>query len=995
MNLLTKRLPLIALMSVSAAAAMAAPVTPEQAKASISNFRQVNRNLHKVPQSGELNLVYTQTSDAGNCFYVFNAPNGKGFTIASADDRLPSVLGFTDNGTFDEANLNDNLRYWLGEYTKEISGFLAKDPDVAPYRAKARPMDYAPIEPLCTTKWNQGKPFNNDCPYDSWAHSTSVTGCVATAMAQVMKYHNWPVNPTGSRNGYIFSNTTLKWEDMIDVYEDKKYSGTQAAAVAQLMRQCGASVDMQYSAYASGAYENDVQVALRTYFDYDPNLELHYRDYFTYSEWNKMVYDELSTNGPVFYCGQSNAGGHAFVCDGYLGNNFYHFNWGWGGYQDGYFLLNALNPATGGAGSSAGGYNANQSIMTGVKKNQNSGTIHLQESAISTGAFTYSNNKFQVTGSTDNVNLIYNPLATTYTATFGVKIVKYADNSEPRYVTSGSRSMARWSGFSDMTVTMPSLADGKYKVSPAMRTSWGEWQDVGVPYGYQRYVTMEVKNGKATYTNEGAPADQVSQLVAGEPMMISKLYENAADAVKVTVTNIGDGDFMGKVFITLEDADDPFGDSFSADKWVSIPSHFTLDIEFTSDYQLPAANYLVEIIDTNYSLLYSGKTVKVEESDFEYFEPGDVYAEDFEPRFYTQSDEGVGFVFTGYNEKKSNVTLDVTIDIADMNTLQVLKSIKGEGIVLEKQSDRLVNFSNVQLDLPAGGYYVFVKDGDGNMLCPPVPFSIYSDRKEENGIYYIVTSEVEKKAIIVSPATSDYTGHVEIPAQIGGYDVAGIKADAFTFAENMESVTIPANITVLQDGTFYFADGLKEVHCQGTVPPSVSQYAFGPEIAAQSVLYTPAGYANYYAAELNWADFLISNWTINTGAGVEITDGLEIDPLTSVYFAPYYVSADEQLKFMVTVPAGKFVKAEWNMSDGTTGTKNFDGTVLLPVLGGRSASVNLSVTDESGVDLILSDRKSADVYGIDGRIVIRNADADALRNLERGIYIIGGKKIKR
>lgn len=994
MNLHQKKTTLIALLLSPALFAVAEPVTPNQAMEAINRYRTVNRKMRKSPAGGELKLAYTQTSANGNCFYVFNNADGSGFTIASADDRLPAVLGFSDNGNFDFASANDNLRYWLDEYTREISEFLKKDPDVAPFEIKARPVDKAPIDPLCTTKWDQGKPFNNDCPYDSRAHATSYTGCVATAMAQVMKYHNWPVNPTGSRNGYIFSNTTLKWDDMIDVYEDRKYSGTEAAAVAQLMRQCGASVDMMYSAYGSGAYENDVQVAWRTYFDYDPNLELHYRDYYTYSEWNNMVYEEIANNGPVFYCGQSNAGGHAFVCDGYLGNNFYHFNWGWGGYQDGYFLLNALNPATGGAGSSAGGYNANQSIITGLKKNQH-GTTHLQELAISTGAFTYSGGKFIVSNDPDNINLIYNPLATTLTATFGVKIMKFDGTGDPRYVASGSKTLSRWNGFRDMTVTMPSLSDGKYKVTPAMRTSWGEWKDVGVPYGFQRYVTMEVKGGKASYLNEGPPADQVSQLVAGEPMMVSKLYENAGDAVRVTVTNIGDGDFMGKVYITLEDSDDIFGDSFSADKWVSIPSHFSLDIDFTSDYQLPAANYLVEIIDTNYSLLYSGKIVKVEPSEFEYFEPGDVYIEEFGPRFYTESADGVGFVFTVHNEKKSDATLDVNLEIADMADLKIAKTLKAEGIVIEKQSEQLINFAKATLDLSPGGYYVFVKDGNGNMLCPPVPFSVMSDRKEANGIYYTVVSEADKKAMIVSPATSDYSGRIVIPAVIGdGYTVESIKADAFTFAENMESVTIPASVKTLQDGTFYFADGLRELHCDSTEPASVYQYAFGPEIAPNVVVFTPAGCANYYAAQENWSVFRISNWTISCGDDVEITGGLLINPVTNNYYSPYYVSADEALAIVTAVPAGKSVKAVWTLSDGTTASKVFESTALLPALNGLAGEVVLSATDESGVDVLDADFRNADVYGVDGTLVLKNADRNALTSLRKGIYIVNGRKVK-
>ena len=188
-------------------------------------------------------------------------------------------------------------------------------------------------------------------------------------MAQVMKFHNWPPKGKGSFEDYSFEGTKYDWDNMLDVYTADKYSVTEANAVARLMLDCGKSVNMKYSSEASGAQSAMVGLALMDYFDYDPSLRMHRREAYTTLQWDSLVYNELASGRPVYYSGASENGGHAFVCDGYQGNGFFHFNWGWGGSQDGYFRLYCLDPAAGGIGSYEGGYNNRQQVFTHVIPN--------------------------------------------------------------------------------------------------------------------------------------------------------------------------------------------------------------------------------------------------------------------------------------------------------------------------------------------------------------------------------------------------------------------------------------------------------------------------------------------------------------------------------------------------------------------------------------------------------------------------------------------------
>lgn len=332
------------------------------------------------------------------CYYVFNAD--RGYVIVSGDDRTVPILGYSLMGSYDPDNIPANMRAWLQGYADQIEaldslGVTAKyeAPDASGQPSQdgnvARPasqMSNNAIAPLLTSTWDQAIPYCLETPIQtigSYQYYT-YTGCVATAMAQVINYHKYPDATFAAMPSYttrtvginvpgIAAGSAIDWANMADDYSNyQNMSSASCQAVADLMHYCGVSVQMDYTAYSSGsgAYHNDIAPALKTYFGYDANLHTANRCDYTISQWNSLLLQELTNNRPVIYGAQSNGGGHEFVIDGYDGNELFHVNWGWSGSCDGYFAISVLNPhSTEGAGasSSSDGYSMDQQAVVGVQ----------------------------------------------------------------------------------------------------------------------------------------------------------------------------------------------------------------------------------------------------------------------------------------------------------------------------------------------------------------------------------------------------------------------------------------------------------------------------------------------------------------------------------------------------------------------------------------------------------------------------------------------------
>ena len=338
---------------------IANPIDTEKAKHIGQKF--VLANFDNEMKNCNLQLVYTGVSSRNEaCFYVFNADQ-QGFVIVSADDRFRPIVGYSDEGPFATENPSPELMFYLDRIIEArtsrnavlIDNTAEEWQSVAATgkllsRNGGRGVDY-----ICTTKWNQDSPYNLYAPEaSSGPGGRCYAGCVATAMSQVMKRWNYPQKGTGSHSYYCygygslsanFGQTTYQWDLMPDRLGGA--SQEEIEAVALFMYHCGVAVDMNFSPTGSGANSWDVPYAIRQYFSYSNQADLRDRDSYSLVNWQNQLKESFDLGWPVYYSGFSNSGGHAFVCDGYNDSDLFHFNWGWGGSSDGWFVIDEIDYA--------------------------------------------------------------------------------------------------------------------------------------------------------------------------------------------------------------------------------------------------------------------------------------------------------------------------------------------------------------------------------------------------------------------------------------------------------------------------------------------------------------------------------------------------------------------------------------------------------------------------------------------------------------------------
>lgn len=365
---------------------------------------RAGKGVAKMPSvngasASKMHLDYTASKDGLNLFYILSNENdGKSF-ILSADDLMPPVLAYGIT-TFDVNDMPAQVRNWMEYYEEVAMNMISHGKALAP-----KVIESTPVEPLLKTKWGQDAPYNDVCVKETAGNMP--TGCVATAMAQVMAYWKWPVKGEGTHS-YLwddkktlsanFGSTTYAWNDMLEAFgyyypegsakeENMEYTPEQAEAVSTLMYHCGVSVEMSYAESGSGSPVLPMLTALYRYFGYDKEMVYLKRDWYCDEEWQQIIIDELIGRRPVIYSGSTtDNSGHCFVCDGYDGKGYFHFNWGWDGLGDGYYMVvgdDPLHPATHGTGGSSvhKPFVAEHDILIGIQPAKSSSKYRIYMSA--------------------------------------------------------------------------------------------------------------------------------------------------------------------------------------------------------------------------------------------------------------------------------------------------------------------------------------------------------------------------------------------------------------------------------------------------------------------------------------------------------------------------------------------------------------------------------------------------------------------------------------
>ena len=421
MNQWNRIISLLVVAIICAGEAWSARISQEDAALVANNFMNVVSQHDGARRAPAKRMVLKASAPAESQYFIYENADGEGWVIVAANDAVTPILAYSETGRFRTDNMPSNIRKWMSKYDTfirkiEADGVEASEEATAEWNALRNGTHRAQaatvvVGPLVKTTWDQDEPYNNLCPGEGvFGEGTTkaATGCVATAMAQLLNYWQWPIKGTGSHSyqpmdpndtyspsphyttqSANFGNTTYDWAHMKNSYWGS-YTETQANAVATLMYHCGVSTEMMYGSYdeyGSGALTvnygnwNDhgyAQNAFPVFWGYKKEgLTSYIRDGFTWygykyydawtdADWTAMIKGELDKKHPIMYGGAGQDGGHSFICDGYDSNNKFHFNWGWSGSNDGYFTLSNLKPGSGGAGGGSYDFSEEQEVIIGI-----------------------------------------------------------------------------------------------------------------------------------------------------------------------------------------------------------------------------------------------------------------------------------------------------------------------------------------------------------------------------------------------------------------------------------------------------------------------------------------------------------------------------------------------------------------------------------------------------------------------------------------------------
>lgn len=591
-----KRLYLLSMliMLFVSTSALASPRTFSQAKAiaerkaALLGIKIDKKAAAKAPSMN--GVIATAVSP----YYVFPFGENKGFAIVSGDDDMPEIVGYADHGTYDANNMPAAMAAFLNNYRATIEAMKQGNASAIKNIAEAKALRAnntratTAVSPLLgDIKWNQSTPYNNMCPkYDDT--NLSATGCVATAMAQVMMYWKYPKELKADINEYKTSTHELTvagetkgqkydWDNMLPSYSNVNYTQTQADAVAKLMLHCGKVVEMDYGEESGAIVTPD---HLAKYFGYDSDLMLDLsRTCFTLAEWTAIIDKELQAKRPILYSGLTTEGGHQFVCDGSDGNGLYHINWGWGGYQDGYFDITILNPGQGGigAGNVTDGYNRYCDMIIGIQPDNGKVDEPLAEIPSLIIEY-YNSNDFtsgiELTKATRNnttedftitINDCWDNVYSTNTECLcgygisdgkgGYKLISETEN----ILMNGTRFGTI------LTINNRFSPNGTYTIYAIYSTDNGKTWKKCAYYYMQPYVV------KSTATTLSLVKTQLTAEITSKETQ----YSGVEGTFELSITNNGDDDFIGLInAYTSSTTTCP--DDAIAQPYMTIPAHSTV-----------------------------------------------------------------------------------------------------------------------------------------------------------------------------------------------------------------------------------------------------------------------------------------------------------------------------------------------------------------------------------------------------------------------------------
>lgn len=538
-------------------------------------------------------------------FHIFNRESG-GYVIIAGDERMPDIVGYTDKGNFDAGKLPIQLKKYLEDYSKYVSKIQNNTLRTTSTESKLNPI-YAVVSPLAKSRWNQDYPYNIKSP--DVDNRKTPTGCVATAMAQIMYYHKWPSKGKDSKTySFDFNNKqytlssnfadhTYEWDKMTDTYARNSNQSNPTEAdneVAELLFDCGVAASMQFSPGFSGAYTTVAAEGMEKYFSYKTNY--YPRSYYTTNEFIKIIKDNLDSGHPLIYEGDGDGGGHAWLVDGYDSNGFLHCNWGWGGQSDGYFDMNYMNPSSLGIGGGSGGFAKGQGVTLALPNKDNS---QIEKDKVvcqpNTGNITYtlSGNRIDITA-TNISNLTGTPFRASFKSVVRNKETNTTFSSS--IVNIGFQRQDIYYPSIPLAITFPkNLENGTYEITLMYKVDGTQdWLEVrGV-----NKTEFRIENGRDTNLTK------LSNIIAYKKHSIptTAYYGEKLDVI-LSLRNDSQFDFNGKIKVNIVSKSNPATtiELFPA-KSINIYNNTDKDISFSRDIDktnFPAGQYKVEVLHEN------------------------------------------------------------------------------------------------------------------------------------------------------------------------------------------------------------------------------------------------------------------------------------------------------------------------------------------------------------------------------------------------------------
>lgn len=821
-------------------------VTQEQAKEIASQFlkgqstKQGGRRNAPAASALKTAVVFNAKDTSGQPYlYAVTDTRQSGFVLVSGDERFNAVLGYSDDGTFDEQNMPENMRAFLQDYIDEMKYLESIDYQPMESARRAAPAGFAAIEPMMTTTWNQDNPYNMYCPqYDNYGNKCP-TGCLATALAQVMCYHG-NYKKTGQSTTTLkaipaYQTSTMKYnilEKPIRTFDWTKMTGTVPSTseakeeVARLMEYIGSGVKIDYRQGGTGGSVSYIPSLVTDVFGYDSKVRVAYRNNYSDYEWLNMMYHELSVNGPVMYSGQATNGGHGFVLDGYKYENnehLFHINWGWGGMSDGYFLLSVCYPDEQGIGGSTSqaGFNRAQGAIIDMDPN-GSGTqqsnIRLYDYKITLGKTSFTRNSssesFQLTGIQHQ---FANILSQAYTFDFGVGWVN--TNGEitllAEYTTGYSLNYGRAINCTNATYYTPTgVTDGEY-----------------------RLIGVSKEHGTDTWwRNNNSENYFIRATVSGNQLTLEICNANS---IQLTGSMTTTGNTVGQA-VTVTASVTNNGSLYSGDLMLA-------QIESGGS---PA------IVDQKQVEIAKGTTATVNFS-------------------YTPTKAGN---FTLVLLNKQNQTFgsqqSITINAATGGTqIYTVRNSQGRDIKYQKDGDYAI--------VVAGGNY------SGNVIIPDyVNLNSTVCAVAEIGpqaFYNTSLTDITIPNTVTRINTNAFYGStLRSVTYQGTSGLQRIEAGAFSGLNYLTTITIPASVNYIGNSAFAGSSQLASVTVLGTTPATIGSNVFAGNASGRKI-YVPDEQVTTYQGAAGWSTYasdIVSQLSVGQtfeegGLTYEITNATE------------------------------------------------------------------------------------------------------------------------